>query len=182
MDERVQAYARARGLRPQTIERWLGWDPAASAALCRLAVALKIGENHLRDLMDWLEEIALRDGRAIDAILAEKFISGIETDPRLGRADKLKRIKDAIRRRRFPRLACAEDAIRAQIIELKLQPEIILSASPGLEGGRLRVEFSASSQEELKKIVARLADAADNARVNEVFALLANAGLTSTDD
>jgi len=37
-------------------------------------MALKIGENHLRDLMDWLEEISLRDGCAVDAILAERTL------------------------------------------------------------------------------------------------------------
>jgi hypothetical protein len=145
-------------------------------------VELKIGENHLRDLMDWLEEIALRDGRAIDAVLADKGITDIETNPRLGRADKLKRIKDEIRRRRFPRLAYTEDAIRARIVELKLHPEIILSVSPGLEGGRLRVEFSASSQEELKQLAARLADAADKESAKEAFALLAGQAVTSLDD
>lgn len=138
-------------------------------------MALKVGENHLRDLMDWLEEIELRDGRAIDAILADRIIAEIETDPRLGRADKLKRIKEQVRRQRFPRLASMEDAIKKHIRELKLQPEIILAAPAGLEGGGLRVEFSASSQQELKRLAAKLMEAADHEAVREAFALLAGA-------
>jgi hypothetical protein len=157
------------------VARWLGWEAPASAALCRLALALKIGENHLRDLMDWLEEIALRDGRAIDAILADGVIADIETDPRLGRADKLKRIKEEVRRQRFPRLAQAEDGLRERIVELKLPPEITIAAPIGLEGGRLRVEFSVSSQEELKRLSAKLTDAADKEALREAFALLAGA-------
>ena len=151
----------------------MGWETPASAALCRLALALKIGENHLRDLMDWLEEIALRDGRTIDAILADRVIVDIQTDPRLGRADMLKRIKEEVRRKRFPRLAQTEDALRARIAELKLPLEITLSAPIGLEGGRLRVEFSAASQQELKRLAAKLADAAGKEAVGEAFALLA---------
>jgi hypothetical protein len=153
----------------------LDWPAPASAALCRLALALKIGENHLRDLMDWLEEIELRDGRAIDAILADKVIADIETDPRLGRADKLKRIKEELRRQRFPRLAGTEDAIKKLIHELRLPAEITLAAPAGLEGGRLRVEFNASSQEELQRLTAKLAEAADTEAVGEAFALLAGA-------
>ena len=175
MQDQVREYAKARGFHPQTVARWLGWEPPASAALCRLALALRIGENHLRDLMDWLEEIALRDGRAIDAILADGVISDIETDPRLGRADKLKRVKEEVRRQRFPRLARAEDALRARIVELKLQPEITISAPVGLEGGRLRVEFSPSNPQEFKKLAAKLADAADKEALREAFALLAGA-------
>jgi hypothetical protein len=170
--EQVREYAKARGFHPQTLARLLGWEPPASAALGRLALALKISENHLRDLMDWLEEISLRDHCGIDAVLADKVIANIETDPRLGRADKLKRVKEEVRRRRFPRLAQTEDTLRTRIAELKLHPDIVLSAPQGLEGGSLRVEFNASSQQELQRLAARLADAAEKDATREAFALL----------
>jgi hypothetical protein len=146
---------------------------ADSAALYRLAFGLKIGENHLRDIMGWLEEIALRDQSPIERLLADKAITEIETDPRLGRADKLKRIKEQVRRWRFPRLAETEDAIYARIRELKLSPEIRLSLPPGLEGGRVQVEFAASSQDELRRLVANLAEAKEKDAVREIFDLLA---------
>src|ERR671925_903824 len=107
----IRQYAESRGFRPQTLERWLGWHPSARNALFRLAVDLKIGENHLRDLMDWLEEIASREQLKIEEILASKPFIDLASDPRLGHADRVKRIKEAIRRRRFPRLAQTEDAI-----------------------------------------------------------------------
>jgi hypothetical protein len=173
--EQLQLYAKARGFHPKTVARLLSWEAPARAALGRLVVGLKINENHLRDLMDWLEETALRDGCGVEAILADEVIEKIETDPRLGRADKLKRIKDQVRRRRFPRLAQVEDALRACIAELKLPPEIVLSAPPGLEGGRLRVELGASSREELQRLATVLADAAAKDAAREIFALLTGA-------
>jgi hypothetical protein len=175
MQNRVRDYAKARGFHRQILERWLAWPAPAGAALCRLAAAFKIGENHLRDIMDWLEEIELRDGRAIDAILADRVIAEIETDPRLSRADKLKRIKEQLRRQRFPRLAATEDAIKKRIHELKLRPEITMAAPAGLEGGGLRIEFTASSQQELKRLAAKLGEAADHEAVREAFALLSGA-------
>ncbi len=176
-DQQIREYAKARGFHPQTIARWMAWDPPASAALCRIAVALKVSENHVRDLMDWLEEIALRDGSTIDEILADRGVLAAESDPRLGRADKLKRIKEVIRRLRFPRLAQTEDAVRRRILELKLHPAVTLSAAPGLEGGRLRIEFSAASQDELRKHVACLGDAVDKDAAREIFALLQGAAM-----
>ena len=170
--EPVRAYATARGFHPKTLARLSSWDASASAALGGLVVALKVSENHLRDLMDWLEEIALRDHCGVEVILADKVIEDIETNPRLGRADKLKRIKEEIRRRRFPRLAQAEDMLKARIAELKLHPDIVLSAPAGLEGGRLHVEFSASSQRDVHRLAARLADAAGKDAMREAFALL----------
>ena len=75
----------------QTLSRWLSWLEADRAALAKLALDLRISENHLRDLMDWGEEIALRDGIALAEIFAGKVVDDIATDPRLGRADKVKK-------------------------------------------------------------------------------------------
>jgi len=171
-EAQIRDYARSKGFHPQTLDRWLSWDQPDREALLSLVVELKMGENHQRDLMDWLEEIAQRDESKVQGLLASKVIKDIESDPRLGRADKLKRIKDQVRRLRFPRLAQTEDLIRAKIQELKLYPEIKVTVPPGLEGGRLRVEFSASSHDQLKKQLAQLTEAAENNSLAEVFGLL----------
>lgn len=157
------------------LERWLGWQPSDRAALAELVFALKIGENHLRDMMDWLEEIALRDEAPIHQVLGRKIVGDITTDPRLGRADKLKRVKEQVRRWRFPRLAETEDAIRTKIQALKLHPGVRLSVPPGLEGGRLQVEFSAASHEELKQLTVKLSDALEKTAMAEIFELLSGA-------
>jgi hypothetical protein len=172
-EPKIREYAKEKAFHPQTLARWLAWEQPDRDALYRLAFALKIGENHLRDLVDWLEEISLRDGLQVRQILGNGSIAALESDPRLGRADKLKRIKDQIRRWRFPRLAQTEDSIRARVQELKLQPEIRLTVPPGLEGGRLRVEFDASSQDELRRLIAKLADVTGKEAVREIFGLLA---------
>lgn len=168
----LRQFAREKAFHAQTLERWLGWEAADRDALWRLVSSLKPSENHLRDLMDWLEEIALRDGCKIRDILALKSLVDIETDPRLGRADKFKRMKEKLRRQRFPRLAGVEDDIQQRLKELKLQPEIELSVPPGLEGGRLRVQFSAASYDELKKLSDKLAQSVEQNALREVFDLL----------
>jgi hypothetical protein len=172
-EQEIRDYSAAKGFHPQTLERWLSWQPDDAGALARLAIALKISENHLRDLMDWLEEIALRDRQSIQAILASKSVEDFATDPRLGRADRLKRIKEQLRRLRFPRLAETEDAIRGKIQDLKLHPEIRVTVPPGLEGGLLRIEFAVASHSELKQLASKLTEAADKGSMPEIFALLA---------
>ena len=173
----IRQYAQSRGFHWQTLERWLGWSLAARNALFRLAVDLKVGENQLRDFMDWLEEIALREQLMIEDILGSKPVVNCASDPRLGRADKLKRIKEELRRRRFPRLTEAENAIWTRIHELQLPSDIRLKVPPGLEGGKLAVELTASSHDEFKKLVIKLADTVADHRVREIFALLAGHGV-----
>ncbi len=122
--------------------------------------------------MDWGEEIALRDGVAIAAIFDGKDVDDIATDPRLGRADKVKRIKEYLRRLRFPRLARTEDEIQGRIRAFKLHPEIRVTVPPGLEGGRLQIEFSVTSQEEFKRSAAKLAAVAESSLTGEIFKLM----------
>jgi hypothetical protein len=172
-DTAICDYAKAKAFHPRTLERWLSWQPADRSALADFAIPLKMGENHLRDMMDWLEEIALRDRATIHAVLNSRPVAECAEDPRLGRGDRLKRVKEQVRRMRFPRLAETEDAIRARIQSLKLQPEIRLSVPPGLEGGRLQVEFHAGSREELKRLAEKLARAVATDSVGQIFALLA---------
>ena len=137
---------------------------------------MKAGENHLRDLMDWLEEIELRDGVAISELLQSKTIADVRTDPRLGRADRLKRLKDQVRRIRFPRLSQIEDSIQAKIRQLKLQPAVKLSVPAGLEGGDLQIEFAARSPAEFKSILANLGAVAESENLAEIYLLLKGAG------
>lgn len=169
----IRDYASSRGFHRQTVERWLGWAEADRDCLTDLAVELKISENHLRDLMDWLEEIALRDGSRIQEILAGAPIAALRTDPRLGRADKLKRIKEQLRRWRFPRLAAIEDGLAERIKALRLPAGIRVGVPPGLEGGRLKFEVEAGTANEMRDLTGRLRDAAATETMAEIFALLA---------
>ena len=172
LESAFRSFAESKGFQAQTLSRWLSWQAADRAALAKLALDLKISENQLRDLMDWGEEIALRDGVAIAAIFDGKGVGEIATDPRLGRADKVKRIKEFLRRLRFPRLARTEDEIQGRIHAFKLHPEIRLTVPPGLEGGRLQIEFSVTNQEDFKRLAAKLAAVAESSLTGEIFKLL----------
>jgi hypothetical protein len=168
----IRDYAAAKGFRAQTVERWLAWNEADRERLFNLASALKVSENHLRDLMDWLEEISLRDGVSIEGILSRPDVVNIQTDPRLGRADRLKRLKEQVRRLRFPRLAETEDFLRLRIQELKLHPEVHMSVPAGLEGGKLHVEFDASSPDQLRTLATKIVEAAQKESAREIFVVL----------
>jgi hypothetical protein len=73
---------------------------------------------------------------------------------------------------RFPRLAEAGDFLRLRIQELQLHPEVRMSVPAGLEGGKLHVEFDASSPDELRRLAAKVLEAAHKESLREIFALL----------
>ncbi|MBI4487538.1 MAG: hypothetical protein HY694_00510 [Deltaproteobacteria bacterium] len=172
LDQTILAYGREKGFHQQTLERWLKLAEPDQEALLGLAQDLRIGENHLRDLLDWLEEIAVRDGVSLCKVLGGESLSRISTDPRLSRNDKLKRIKEELRRLRFPRLTQIEGEIQKRIRDMKLKPQIQISVPSGLEGGVLTVQVRATSYEELKRSVTELGQALESESVKEIFALL----------
>lgn len=175
MNQEIQSYCRSRSFHPQTEARWLSLSDADRAALLGLMRQVKAGENHLKDILDWLEEIALRDGIAIETLLREN-LSAIVDDPRLGRNDKLKRLKDELRRLRFPRLARIEDEIQRRIRELRLPQGISLSVPQTLEGGRVALRIEADSHDHIRKLVSDTARAIESGPIKEIFALIRGEG------
>ena len=96
----IKEFAAEKGYQTSLLDRWLAYEADDRKALFQLARLLKPSGSHLRDMMDWLEEISLRDHRSISAILGTKAMADLLTHPRLGRGDKLKRLKDELRRLR----------------------------------------------------------------------------------
>jgi len=172
VDQTILQYCREKGYHKQTLDRWLKLAEEDRGALLELALGLKLGENHLRDFLDWLEEIALRDGTSLCGILRGEPLGSILSDPRLGRSDRLKRAKEELRRLRFPRLARIEEEIHKRLRELELKPQLQISIPPALEGEGLTVQVRAGNYEELKRLVEELRETLERESVKEIFALL----------
>ncbi|MBI2361223.1 MAG: hypothetical protein HYV04_20345 [Deltaproteobacteria bacterium] len=171
-DERILEYGREKGFHAQTLERWLSMAEPDREAIADLAQALKPSENHLRDFLDWLDEISLRDGVSPGKVLLSEPLVRIFSDPRLSRSDKLKRIKEEVRRLRFPRLSRIEDAFRGAVHEMGLSPQIQVAVPPGLEGGTVTVRLKSASYEELKRLVGELGRALETDSARRLFELL----------
>lgn len=119
----------------------------------------------------------MRDGLSFRDVLDGAALARISSDPRLGRGDKLKRMKEELRRLRFPRLARLEDEIQRRVQEMKLGPLIQISFPPGLEGGELTVQIKAASHAELEKSARELAESLEKKAMKEIFELLSGRGI-----
>lgn len=172
MDEAIVQYGREKNFHPHTLERWVGLPEEDRAAVWEVVSQLKMGENHLRDLLDWLEEVALRDRASPRQILKQERLGKILSDPRLGRNDKLKRFKEELHRIRFPKLSRIEIEIQKRIRAMKLGPRIQIAVPPGLGEGVVTVRLRAARYEELRTLLSELARAAEGEPLKEIFDLL----------
>lgn len=167
----LSTYAQQKRLSVQTLLRWQAWSESDQIALLSIVQELQLGENHLRDFLDWCEEIQLRDGGTIAAVLScSELRQPLES--KLGRNDKLKVVKEALRRIRYPRLSQLEEELKAAIRALDLGSRVQVSFPPSLEGDEFTFVFKARNVAELRESLARLQQRIDEGIMQRVFALL----------
>ncbi len=171
LEAAFRAVAAARKYSDVTVDRWLRLSPDDGAVVLALAQELRLGDNQLRDLWEWAEEIAARDGTSLVQVLAAEPIDAARRRT-VGRNDKLKLIKGALRRVRFPQLAAVEDQLGRLIDELGLPPSVRVTLPDFLEGDELRVEITARSAAALRDAAARLLAASESPACSALFELL----------
>jgi ribonuclease D len=174
VQERIRAYATNRAYGAATTERWLGLEARDGDALLQLATELRLGENQLRDLWEWAEEIALRDGLALHQVLTAEPLAAVRRR-HLGRNETLKAIKAALRRRRFPQLAATEERLAGLVRALQLPRTVRISLPEHLEGDHVRIEIVVDSAAAWQAAAASLLAAADTPACAELFARLGEA-------
>ncbi len=169
--EQIVAYAQEKRLSTDTLTRWRTWTTEDQAALLILASELQLNENHLRDFLDWLEEIALRDRCTVGAVLAIPEIQR-QLRAKTARNEKLKAVKESLRKVRYPRLSRLEEDLRIAIKALDLGGRVRVSFPPTLEGDEVTVTITARNVRELDDCLTRLQRRLEEGGFQKLFDLL----------
>ncbi len=171
---RIEAFARTRRLQPDLVARWRSAAAADAEALLELAESLRLSENQLRGFFDWAEEIAVREGTSVAAVLSDAAVRSARERAR-SRNEAVHAVRAALRRRRYPQLARAEERLRALVRALGLPPGTRFEFPADLQGSEVSVILRAADAEALRVAAARLWEAAQRSEVEEIFAVLREA-------
>ncbi len=171
LQKAVQDYTRERAFHPALVEHWLGLDEADARALYELATSLRLGQNQLRDLWEWAEEIAVREGTSIAGVLNRPEILQARSAA-TSRNTRLVAVKQVLRRWRFPALSAAEAHAKELVRCAGLPPTVRVTLPPCLEGDQISITCSGRSQAELLASLEAALQWARSAAGKEVFALL----------
>ena len=170
----VRAYGAERHYRSATLERWAALPAGDAAALLDLAQDLRLGENQLRDLWEWASDVAGREQVSIGAVLALDAVAVARRQP-VGRNDRLRLVRSALRRLRYPQLSALEDRLADLVRRLDLPRGVSVTLPEFLEGDAVRIEIVATDPDRLRAAAERLARAADSPACRELFVLLGEA-------
>ncbi|MGH9425994.1 MAG: hypothetical protein ACRD2L_06805 [Terriglobia bacterium] len=170
VSEHITTYAQTKRLSPQTLARWQAWSEEDQEALLAVVQELQLGENHLRDFLDWLAEILARDGGTVRELLSRGDIHH-PLHTKLSRNDKLKAVKDALRKIRYPHLSRLEEELRLAVKALDLGDQVRVSFPPSLEGEEITVELKARNLKELTDSLSRLQQRVADGTLPRLFEL-----------
>ena len=168
---RIAAYAQRKRLSGTTLARWQAWPATDQAALFSLLQDLQCGENHLKDLLDWLEEIAARDEQSVTDILERRELRSARTTPG-SRHDKLKAVKTMLRKIRYPRLTRLEENVRQAVKALDLGRVGQVSFPPDFEGDEVTLTLTVRNVHELRDVLSQLQQRLEDSRFQRVFEAL----------
>jgi hypothetical protein len=169
--EQLALYAQEKRLSVQTLARWRAWVEEEQTAFLAIAQELQLGENQLRDFLDWLEEIVRRDGGTVRSLLARPEILQ-PFEAKLARNDKLKAVKEGLRKIRYPHLSRLEEDLREAVRTLDLGRQVHISFPPTLEGDEITVAIKVRNVQELTESLSRLRRRLDDGMLQRIFDLL----------
>ena len=108
--------------------------PHTGEALARMFIDLRLGLNRQRELMSLLFEIAKREDRSIDALLAEKEVKQIIDNEGLDNPQKSRQLRDLLHRRRFPSISEKLARFDGLVKALRLGSGVNLTPPVNFEG------------------------------------------------
>ncbi len=135
------------------------WSLEDQMAFLPLLDRLHLGENLLREFLELIHEICLRDGISPAQFLKERQATEIIHDELRDRPWRTNSLRSYIRKRRYPSLVSMEEAFHGARSNLCLPRTISVRPSPFFEAKELTVSFRARTPGEMKSLCERLWEA-----------------------
>ena len=110
-------------------------------------------------------DIKVITNKTISFILENENIQSIVQDKKLTLALKINRIKDVLKKLRYPNFTKIEEKFNCLKKELKLPPNIKFYAPPFFESEKYKFELNFKNQNEFAKLVDLLKSVADSKKL-----------------
>ncbi len=169
MEEEIKRYVLKEEVSRTNIRRISALSPKDRMALLSLISPLKLGENRLREILTYLEEITKRDRLTILEILKGPEIQAVLSHQELTPPQKADRMKKALMGLRYPRMHNMETKFEKKRKELNLPPNVSLQHQPFFEGRGLKIEFQFETEEEYRTMLSALSKLTDKKEFKEIL-------------
>ncbi len=133
---------------------------------------LKLGKNRQKEFLRLLDDIAHIQERSIYDIINDPVIVSILNDEILTVSQKVSRIRDVLRKMRFPEFVKADETFSEIKKQLKLPPSVILRPPPYFENDKFSIEVVFRNQTEFDNALKILNTISYNKSLNQLDSLI----------
>ena len=169
MEEEIKRYVLKEEVSRTNIRKISALAPKDRMALLSLISPLKLGENRLREILTFLEEITRRDRLTIREIVKRPEIQVVLSHQELTPSQRADRMKKALLGLRYPRTHSMEEKFEKKRKELNLPPHVSVQHQPFFEGKGLTVEFQFETVDEYRSMLSSLNGLSENKEFRELI-------------
>jgi hypothetical protein len=137
-------------------------------AILSMIAPLKLGENRLREILTFLEEISRSMKGTVREVVQRSEIQAVLFQKELTLSQKTERIKKVLKDLRYPKMHQMEEKFEQKKKDLNLPSNLSLRHQPFFEGRGLKVEFQFETMEEYRSILKLLSSLADKKEFEEM--------------
>jgi hypothetical protein len=156
MEDGIKEYVFKEEVSRSNIRKLANLTPGDRVAILLLISPLKLGENRLREILTFLEEISRKNQCKAKEIVQRADIQVILSQKEFTPSQKTERIKKVLMDLRYPKMHQLEEEFQKKRKDLNLSSSISLHHSPFFEGRELKVEFQFETMEEYQSILSAL--------------------------
>jgi len=156
MEDGIKDYVLKEEVSRSNIRKLANLTPEDRVAILLLISPLRLGENRLREILTFLEEISRKNQCQAKEIVQRADIQVILSQKEFTPSQKTERIKKVLMDLRYPKMHQLEEEFQKKRKDLNLSSSISLHHSPFFEGRELKVEFQFETMEEYQSILSAL--------------------------
>jgi ParB family chromosome partitioning protein len=127
-------------------------DAAAAKELVNLFQELQLSLNRQREVLEWIQGIAGREGTAPQALLTSAPVADWRHDSQMDRGQKTQLIRHHLKKRRYPQITAFEERYQRAVKELKLAEGTQLMAPQHFEGQKYTLQLEFKNADELEHL------------------------------
>jgi len=150
---------------------FFNWSNESTEAAERFFSVLRPGINKWRDLLEWVEEISIRDKTKPSDLFKLPELKAILNQNDLAPNVRYDRIRQIFHSRRYPILSDLRVRLARSLDALKLDDKTKVHAQDSFESDEIRIEMKFRTREEFVSQVEKLVRASDSEALDELICI-----------
>lgn len=146
-----------------------GWDKRSRDSVLPVLQALRCSASIQVEIVEHINEIAMRDEKAGADIMETPNASKIVASKDLNHRQKTQALREFLAELRHPRLSSRQKRFLREIESLGLPSDVRIIPPVAFEGNNWRMELSFTGPEELRKILGSTGSLVESNRLDTIF-------------